>query len=148
MVSDCDKFLTLAGVPNQQHATRLGTSGRHFAHIATIERAGERSVCALFQSRCMMEDAVPVSSDPGVQKITGSRHSSSKAATAAGLVTLSLFLGWVGCDDARKTPPGEVGSRYLYIWIGDKDENDDDFIAVVDVREGSPAFGKVLTTQP
>ena len=27
-------------------------------------------------------------------------------------------------------------------------EHDDDFIAVVDVREGSPAFGKVLTTQP
>jgi len=28
MVSDCDKFLTLAGVPNQQHATRPGTASR------------------------------------------------------------------------------------------------------------------------
>jgi hypothetical protein len=32
--------------------------------------------------------------------------------------------------------------------VGDKDEKDDDFIAVVDVPEGSATFGKVVATQP
>jgi hypothetical protein len=41
-----------------------------------------------------------------------------------------------------------VPARYLYIWMGDKDGQSPDFLAVVDVREGSKTFGTVLSTVP
>lgn len=39
-------------------------------------------------------------------------------------------------------------ARYLYVWAGDKDERDPDFMAVVDVRPGSPTYGEVIATEP
>ncbi len=39
-------------------------------------------------------------------------------------------------------------ARYLYIWAGDKDEKESDFLAVVDVRSASPTYGQVLATEP
>ena len=39
-------------------------------------------------------------------------------------------------------------SRYLYVWAGDKDEKDSDFLAVVDVDRKSPTYGDVLSTVP
>jgi hypothetical protein len=79
---------------------------------------------------------------------TDNRECHSKCATAVGLTVLSVFLCLVGCHKPRKTSQTNSGSRYLYIWMGDKDEKDDDFIAVVDVREGSPTYGKFVASQP
>jgi hypothetical protein len=76
------------------------------------------------------------------------RETRSKCATAVGLAALSVFFCLVGCHNASKTSQINTGSRYLYIWMGDKDEKDDDFIAVLDVLESSPTYGKVLTSQP
>jgi hypothetical protein len=39
-------------------------------------------------------------------------------------------------------------ARYLYVWAGDKDEKDPDFLAVVDVRPASPTYGQVVATEP
>jgi hypothetical protein len=46
------------------------------------------------------------------------------------------------------SPDQSSGSRYLYVWAGDKDEQSSDFLAVVDVRRGSKTYGDVLTTVP
>jgi hypothetical protein len=39
-------------------------------------------------------------------------------------------------------------SPYLLVFAGDRDERDEDFLAVVDVRPGSPTLGRVLATTP
>ncbi|HZF68313.1 MAG TPA: hypothetical protein VEZ47_09770, partial [Gemmatirosa sp.] len=44
---------------------------------------------------------------------------------------------------AARTP-----ARFLYVWAGDKDEKESDFLAVVDVRVASPTYGQVLATEP
>lgn len=41
-----------------------------------------------------------------------------------------------------------TGSDYLFLWTADEDRAQEDFLAVMDVREGSPTFGHVLTTLP
>jgi hypothetical protein len=45
---------------------------------------------------------------------------------------------------AAAPPP----ARYLYVWAGDKDEKDSDFMAVVDVAPGSATYGEVVATEP
>ncbi len=60
-----------------------------------------------------------------------------------------LSLGVSACVPA----PGDVDSTsapspYLLIFAGDADEAHDDFLAVVDLRTGSPTSGRVLSTTP
>ena len=71
-----------------------------------------------------------------------------QARAVVGLLAFALCLGSTGCHGGRQPLTRETGSRFLYILMGDKDEKDEDFIAVVDVQEGSPTFGKILVTQP
>lgn len=81
-----------------------------------------------------------------MKTVTGNPKSSSKCVSA--VAVLSLFSCLTGCHNAPNTSRAKNESRYLYIWMGDKDEKDDDFIAVVDVLEGSPTYGKFLSSQP
>lgn len=62
------------------------------------------------------------------------------------LALLALFaLGRASTFHAQlKTGPG----RFLLVWAGDADRKDEDFVAVIDVRTGSPTFGHVLNTVP
>jgi hypothetical protein len=46
------------------------------------------------------------------------------------------------------TSPNAAPARFLYVWAGDKDNKDSDFLAVVDVRRESGTYGEVLTTVP
>lgn len=39
-------------------------------------------------------------------------------------------------------------NSYLFVWAGDKDSKDSDFLAVVDARPGQPTFGEVIATLP
>jgi hypothetical protein len=39
-------------------------------------------------------------------------------------------------------------ARYLYVWAGDKDERESDFLAVVDVHSPSQTYGQVIATVP
>ena len=48
---------------------------------------------------------------------------------------------------AASPVPAERGA-YLYVWSGDADEQDSDFLAVIDARASSPAYGKVVATVP
>lgn len=41
---------------------------------------------------------------------------------------------------------GGQPSDLLYVWAWDKDEQESDFLAVIDVDEGSPAYGQVLNS--
>jgi hypothetical protein len=53
--------------------------------------------------------------------------------------------------DARKSISGGKQtdpSPYLFLWAGDADKQDSDFLAVVDARSGTPNYGRVITTLP
>ena len=40
----------------------------------------------------------------------------------------------------------DAGSQYLFVWSGDKDGNDSDFLAVIDARADQPTYGDVVAT--
>jgi len=69
----------------------------------------------------------------------------------------ALVLSIAGCATQATTSAssapnavaeGTTPARYLYVWAGDKDEKESDFLAVVDVRRDSPTYGQVLNTVP
>ncbi|MGH7571438.1 MAG: hypothetical protein ACREMK_06295 [Gemmatimonadota bacterium] len=81
------------------------------------------------------------------------------------LLTLIVTLSLVACagDEAggndgepvpAETAPVEVldrtasPARHLYVWAGDVDQADSDFLAVLDADPASPEYGRVLTTLP
>lgn len=39
-------------------------------------------------------------------------------------------------------------SPYLFVWTGDGDQKDSDFLAVIDARPSSPTYGEIITTLP
>lgn len=43
---------------------------------------------------------------------------------------------------------GTAPSRFLYVWAGDKDEQDSDFLAIIDIGPASPTYGQVVATEP
>ena len=46
--------------------------------------------------------------------------------------------------DGRSEPP----AQWLYVWAGDVDRADSDFLAVIDADPESPGYGSILTTVP
>ena len=58
---------------------------------------------------------------------------------------MSVLTGLVFTLGAMAAP---TGSDYLFLWTGDEDRAQEDFLVVMDVREGSPTFGQVVTTLP
>lgn len=63
------------------------------------------------------------------------------------LAPLIALLAAAAC---QRTAPAAaaIPSRFLYVWAGDEDQKESDFLAVIDVRDDSPTFGQVLTTTP
>lgn len=59
------------------------------------------------------------------------------------LAALLLTLG--ACTARQSDAPG---SRFLYVWAGDSDYKESDFLAVVDVRPSSDTYRQVLGTVP
>ena len=56
-----------------------------------------------------------------------------------------------GCHTSLSNPvaaPEVAGSRYLFVWAGDADKRESDFLAVVDVDRQSPTYAEVITTLP
>lgn len=68
---------------------------------------------------------------------------SRKRSSRAGLA----LLGFLASAGAIGAAPGG-GERYLYVWAGDQARQAADFLAVVNFDEGSPDYGKVVTTVP
>jgi hypothetical protein len=44
--------------------------------------------------------------------------------------------------------PATAGAEFLYVWTGDEDGADPDFLAVFDVRPGSARYGELIRTVP
>ena len=62
---------------------------------------------------------------------------------------LLLAVGLSACATSpQATRVPSVGSPYLFVFAGDKDEKDDDFFAVIDIRRGSPTAGQSVATLP
>lgn len=57
-----------------------------------------------------------------------------------GLTALLLF--------AAPMAQGGQASDFLYVWAWDKDRQDSDFMAVIDVNEGSPRYGTIVNSLP
>jgi hypothetical protein len=56
-----------------------------------------------------------------------------------------------GCHPGPPNPvaaPEVASSRYLFVWAGDADKRESDFLAVVDVDGQSPTYAQVITTLP
>ncbi|HEX7124023.1 MAG TPA: selenium-binding protein SBP56-related protein [Gemmatimonadaceae bacterium] len=62
------------------------------------------------------------------------------------LATCALLVA--GCAGAPESESERVPSGVLYVWSADADEQDPDFLAVVDVRRESPTYGHVLHSVP
>jgi hypothetical protein len=68
---------------------------------------------------------------------------------ARALLTTAVMIA--GCRAGPPSPAGApevAGSRYLFVWAGDADKRESDFLAVVDVDRRSPTYGEVVTTLP
>jgi len=65
----------------------------------------------------------------------------SRFDVAGCLFCLGLIVLAAGC--ARSEEPAA-----LFVWAGDADEQDSDFLAVIDARSTSPTYGKVVATLP
>lgn len=64
---------------------------------------------------------------------------------------LVLALLASGCRAGRPSPmppDAAAGSRYLFVWAGDADKQQSDFLAVVDVDPDSPTYADVVATLP
>ena len=65
------------------------------------------------------------------------------------LVLLLLLATLGACVTSPQATTGrDGGSPYLILFAGDKDEKDEDFFAVIDVRRGSPTAGRAVATLP
>jgi len=71
---------------------------------------------------------------------------------AARAPRIPLFaLALVACSgspDAPSVADSAATSTRLYVWTGDADVADADFLAVIDVRPGSPTYARVIRTVP
>lgn len=59
-------------------------------------------------------------------------------------LTALLVAAWPTLGLAQQQRP----APYLYVWAGDADTVDSDFLAVIDVRPGSPTYARVVATVP
>ncbi len=64
--------------------------------------------------------------------------------SSLGVLLLVVVAGCVRPDDRAAASPNDL----LYVWAGDADEQDADFLAVVDARRDSPTYGRVIATVP
>ena len=65
-------------------------------------------------------------------------------------ISLLLVMLITGCHGgpAKSPQPLTTGSRYLFVWAGDKDKQQSDFLTVIDVDPRSPTYATVLKTIP
>jgi hypothetical protein len=68
------------------------------------------------------------------------------------IAAVAACVTMVTCACARRSTETQVQSGpespYLFLFAGDQDEAESDFLAVIDLRPGSPEFGKAIATTP
>ncbi|WP_457653856.1 hypothetical protein [Rhodocaloribacter sp.] len=67
---------------------------------------------------------------------------------ASWAVAVLVALSSSGCTTADTSSEDPPGASYLFVWAGDEDGADSDFLAVVDARRSEPTYGQVLATLP
>ena len=67
----------------------------------------------------------------------------SSAGKARCLLIVSSLATLAACGN----PASDSGGQFLYIWMGDIDHDDPDFLAVVDANRESVTYGEVVTTR-
>ena len=74
--------------------------------------------------------------------------------TAILLITTLLSPSTQGINHAalgqekRAVSAAMIPSPYVFVWTGDGDGKDSDFLAVIDAKPDSPTYGQVITTLP
>ena len=69
-------------------------------------------------------------------------------------LTMALALGCIAPEEAPVESSDEPvvtavqAADHLFVWAGDKDEKDSDFLAVIDARRSEPSYGRVVATLP
>jgi hypothetical protein len=77
------------------------------------------------------------------------RYREGHAVPRRALLTTAVMIA--GCHAGPSIPvaaPEVASSRYLFVWAGDADKRESDFLAVVDVDRHSPTYAEVITTLP
>ena len=65
----------------------------------------------------------------------------STSAFTVGLLLVSFFSSCARTDH----PQGAItAAKHLFVWAGDADERDSDFLAVIDARRSEPTYGQVV----
>ena len=65
------------------------------------------------------------------------------------ILSALMALIIVGCGkEISVQPEAQTGSPYMFVWAGDLDGADSDFLAVIDARAGAPTYGDVIATLP
>jgi hypothetical protein len=76
--------------------------------------------------------------------------SEGQAVPCRALLTTAVMIA--GCHTSPSNrvvaAPEVAGSRYLFVWAGDADKQESDFLAVVDVDRHSPTYAEVIATLP
>lgn len=70
------------------------------------------------------------------------------------LQTLNLIAGFMlglGCATGSAAPlpqpqPAPAAGHYLIVWVGDRAQQGDDFLAVIDADPASASYGRLMTT--
>ena len=62
-----------------------------------------------------------------------------------GLLLITLVLG---CSQIENSQESVSAAAHLFVWAGDADEEDSDFLAVIDARPAAPTYGQVVATLP
>ena len=64
------------------------------------------------------------------------------------LVGFPLIVSFSGCARPDRPQASTAAASYLFVWAGDADEEDSDFLAVIDARRSEPTYGQVVATLP
>ncbi len=63
-------------------------------------------------------------------------------------VGLPLIVFFSGCGRPDRPQASPMAATHLFVWAGDADQKDSDFLAVIDARRSEPTYGQVVATLP
>ncbi len=78
----------------------------------------------------------------------GTMKRNALVTTLVVLVGLPLIVSFSGCARPDRPQASTTAASYLFVWAGDADEEDSDFLAVIDARRSEPTYGQVIATLP